>query len=74
MPTPEGRWHPEGAGRPLAAGRVRRRVWPAKRSAEAEGGGVSGRCPRKRGETGTGSMRSTAERPRRGNALCGIRI
>nr|QBQ67113.1 Hypothetical protein [Klebsiella pneumoniae] len=37
-------------------------------------GGVSGRCPRKRGETGTGSMRSTAERPRRGNALCGIRI
>nr|QBQ66958.1 Hypothetical protein [Klebsiella pneumoniae]QBQ67196.1 Hypothetical protein [Klebsiella pneumoniae]QBQ67357.1 Hypothetical protein [Klebsiella pneumoniae]QBQ67596.1 Hypothetical protein [Klebsiella pneumoniae]QCS39907.1 hypothetical protein [Klebsiella pneumoniae] len=37
MPTPEGRWHPEGAGRPLAAGRVRRRVWPAKRSAEAEG-------------------------------------
>nr|AGN11861.1 hypothetical protein pkp53il_00470 [Klebsiella pneumoniae]AGP03447.1 hypothetical protein pec386IL_00335 [Escherichia coli] len=33
-----------------------------------EAGGVSGRCPRKRGETGTGSMRSTAERPRRGNA------
>ncbi|MDA4629837.1 hypothetical protein NZA98_01690, partial [Escherichia coli] len=30
--------------------------------------------PKGRGETGTGSMRSTAERPRRGNALCGIRI
>ncbi len=31
-------------------------------------GGISGRRPRKRGETGTGSKRSTAERPRRGNA------
>ncbi|EAV0136452.1 hypothetical protein EPX83_24265 [Salmonella enterica] len=74
MTRPEGLRNPAGAGRARSVRASPAQGVAAKRSAEgiarrssgarkAKPGGVSGRRPRERGETGTGSMPSTAERP-----------